>query len=85
MPSEDVIQLAKELCVRLGLSIFKQEPNENFTPVGDDNGLLILPAVNRIWMPDSGVPAKLLPVNTQGTANGKEWEVRGVPYEIMSF
>ena len=83
LPSEDVIGLANELCTRLGLSVFKQEPNESFTPVGDDNGLLILPIQDRIWMPDSGVPAKMLPVRVQGTANGKEWDVRGVPYEII--
>ncbi|HSL47169.1 MAG TPA: hypothetical protein VK897_27265 [Anaerolineales bacterium] len=83
LPSEDVVGLANELCTRLGLSVFKQEPNENFTPVGDDNGLLILPLKDRIWMPDSGVPAKLLPVKVQGIANGREWEVHGVPYEIL--
>lgn len=83
LPSEDVIGLANELCTRLGLSVFRQEPNETFTPVGDDNGLLILPKEGRIWMPDSGVPAKLLPVNVYGTANGSAWEVRGVPYEII--
>ena len=83
LPSEDVIGLADDLCTRLEVSVFKQEPNENFTPVGDDNGLLILPAKNRIWMPDSGVPAKLLPVVVQGTTDGKEWEVRGVPYEVI--
>jgi hypothetical protein len=70
------------LCTRLGISVYKQEANENFTPVGDENGLLILPAKDRIWMPDSGVPAKLLPVRVRGEANGGEWQVRGVPYEI---
>ncbi len=84
LPSENVIGLANELCTRLDLSVFKQEPNENFTPVGDDNGLFILPIQNRIWMPDSGVPAKKLIVKVQGNANGKDWEVRGVPYEISS-
>jgi hypothetical protein len=64
--------------------VFKQEPNETFTPVGDDNGLLILPIKDRIWMPDSGVPAKLLPVKVRGETNGREWEVRGVPYEIIT-
>jgi hypothetical protein len=34
-------------------------------------------------MPDSGVPAKLLPVKVRGEASGREWEVRGVPYEIV--
>ena len=83
LPSEDVIALANQLVTQLGLSVFKQEPNETFTPVGDDNGLLILPVKDRIWMPDSGVPAKLLPVKVSGEANGREWEVRGVPYEII--
>ena len=82
LPSEDVINFANELCTKLGLSVFLQEPSENFTPVGDDNGLLILPARDRIWKPDTGVPAKLLPVRVQGEANGREWELRGVPYEI---
>jgi catechol-2,3-dioxygenase len=83
LPSEDVLGLANELCTRLGLSIFMQEPNESFTPVGDDHGLFILPAKDRIWKPDSGVPAKLLPVKVKGEADGWEWEVRGVPYEIL--
>lgn len=84
LPSEDVVALAGQLCTQLGLSVFKQEPNENFTPVGDDNGLFILPIKDRIWMPDSGLPSKLLPVKVKGEANGREWEVRGVPYEIVS-
>jgi catechol-2,3-dioxygenase len=84
LPSEDVVALANQLCTQLGLSVFKQKPNESFTPVGDDNGLLILPVKDRIWMPDSGVPAKLLPVKVRGEADGREWEVRGVPYEILS-
>jgi catechol-2,3-dioxygenase len=82
LPSEDVVGLANELCTRLGLSVFLQQPNEAFTPVGDDHGLFILPIANRIWMPDSGVPAKPLPVRVQGNANGREWEVWGPPYVI---
>ena len=62
LPSEDVISWANELCSKLNLSVFKQEPSATFTPVGDDNGLFILPVKDRIWMPDSSVPAKLLPV-----------------------
>jgi len=82
LPSENVIAFANELCTSLSLSVFKQEPNETFTPVGDDNGLFILPIQNRIWIPNSGVPAKLLPVKVAGEANGKTWEVSGVPYLI---
>lgn len=79
LPAEDVIALASELCSNLGLSVYKQEPNETFTPVGDENGLFILPIKDRIWMPDSGVPARMLPVRVRGEG----WEVRGVPYEIQ--
>jgi hypothetical protein len=83
LPSEDVLGFANELCTRLNLSVFKQQPNESFTPVGDDNGLFILPIKDRIWIPNSGVPAKLLPVKVKGEANAKEWEVSGYPYEIL--
>ena len=82
LPSEDVIRLADEICKRLDVSVFRQEPNESFTPVGDDNGLLIIPVKDRIWFPNSDVPARLLSVRVEGTINGKEWDVRGVPYEI---
>jgi catechol 2,3-dioxygenase-like lactoylglutathione lyase family enzyme len=82
LPSENVIDLASEICKSLNLSVFKQQPNETFTPVGDDEGLFILPIKDRIWIPNSGVPAKLLPVKVTGDTNGKEWEVRGVPYSI---
>lgn len=82
LPSEDVLAFANELCTRLGLYVFRQQPNENFTPVGDEHGLLILPAKGRIWKPDSGVPAKLLPISVQGETHGRRWKVRGVPYEI---
>jgi len=84
LPSEDVIGFANELGVKLGLPVFNQEPNETFTPLGDDNGLFILPIRNRIWIPNSGVPARLLPVRVTGNANGREWEVRGVPYEMIA-
>jgi hypothetical protein len=82
LPSEDVIGFANELCTQLEVSVFKQGPSETFTPVGDDNGLLILPIKGRIWIPNSGVPAKLLPVRVMVEVNGKRREVRGYPYEI---
>ena len=83
LPSEDVIGLAEELTSRLGLSVYKQVADEHFIPVGDENGLLILPIRDRIWMPDSGVPARMLPVKVRGSSNGREWEVHGIPYEII--
>jgi len=82
LPSADVIDLANELCTKLSLSVFNQAPNETFTPIGDDNGLFILPIKNRIWFPNSGVPAKLLPVRVGVNIHVRDWEVRGVPYEV---
>lgn len=82
LPSENVIGFANELSERLGLSVYKQEPHETFTPVGDENGLLILPIRDRIWMPDSGVPARMLPIRVQGRTDRSEWEINGVPYSI---
>ncbi|MBL8102231.1 MAG: hypothetical protein JNM02_06860, partial [Anaerolineales bacterium] len=62
LPSQDVIAFAKELCEKLGVSVYKQEPNETFTPIGDEDGLFILPIENRIWYPNTGVPARMLSV-----------------------
>ena len=84
LPSENVIGFANELGTSLGLPVFNQGPNETFTPLGDDDGLFILPIKNRIWIPNSGVPARLLPVRVTGNVNGREWEVRGVPYEVIT-
>lgn len=84
LPSEDVLALVQDMELRLGLHPYRQEPNEQFTAVGDDHGLFILPVQGRIWIPNSGVPAKLLPVKVKGEVNGREWEVRGVPYEIIA-
>lgn len=83
LPSEDVLAFVDDLCTRLGVDPFKQDPNEMFTAVGDDDGLLIVPLKDRIWIPNTGVPARLLPVGVNGKTNGKEWKVRGVPYEII--
>lgn len=84
LPSEDVIGFANELYSQLGVSVFKQEASDVFTPLGDDDGLLIIPIKDRIWIPNSGVPARLLPVKVRIDVNGEIWEVRGVPYEIVN-
>jgi len=83
LPSEKVIDLANGLCSQLGLSVFKQNISETFTPIGDDNGLLIIPIKDRIWIPNSGVPAKLLPVKLRVEVEGKKWGIRGYPYEVF--
>jgi catechol 2,3-dioxygenase-like lactoylglutathione lyase family enzyme len=83
LPSDDVVAFANELFAKLDLSVFMQEPDKTFMPVGDDNGLFILPVKDRIWFPNTGVPAKLLPVKMKAGINGKRWEVHGFPYFIQ--
>jgi catechol-2,3-dioxygenase len=83
LASKDVIGFAKQLCETLGVSVYKQEPKADFTPVGDENGLLILAVENRIWYPNTGIPARLLPVKVDVAANGKAFHIRGAPYEIQ--
>lgn len=82
LPSKDVISFAKELCEMLGVSVYRQELNETFTPIGDEDGLFILPVENRIWYPNTGVPARMLSVKVDVAVNGKEFKLSGVPYEV---
>ncbi len=88
LASQDVIAFAKELCETLGVSVYKQEPKADFTPVGDEDGLLILPIENRIWYPNTGAPARMLSVKVdvtvfpKGAEIGKDFNITGVPYEI---
>jgi len=82
LPSKDVISFAIELGKRLGIPTYKQGPNETFTPVGDEDGLFILPVEKRIWYPNTGVPAQMLDVKVKVDVDGKEFNVHGVPYEI---
>jgi len=61
-----------------------QQPDKEFTPLGDDNGLFIVPVVGRLWLPthNPGIPAKLLPVRVKLNIDGKDRAIHGVPYEI---
>lgn len=82
LPAQDVISFAKDLCSILGVDVYRQDFNETFTSIGDEDGLLILPVENRIWYPNSGVPAKLLDVNVDLEVNGKNFQISGIPYQV---
>ena len=82
LPSQDVISFANELCETLGVSVYKQDVNDTFTPIGDEEGLLILPVEDRIWYPNTGVPARLLSVKVELGSGGNDFVIRGVPYEV---
>ena len=82
LASQDVISFAKELCAKLGVSVYEQDFNDTFTPIGDEDGLFILPVEGRIWYPNTGIPAKMLPIKVDVEANGKLFHLEGVPYRI---
>lgn len=82
LPSQDVISFARELCAQLGLSVYRQEAGETFTPIGDEEGLFILPVENRIWYPNTGVPAKLLNIKINFEVNGVNYKLTGMPYTV---
>ncbi|HUM24629.1 MAG TPA: hypothetical protein PKN81_00225 [Anaerolineales bacterium] len=82
LASQDVISFAKELCAKLGASVYEQDFNDTFTPIGDEDGLFILPVEGRIWYPNTGIPAKMLPIKVDVEANGKLFHLEGVPYRI---
>lgn len=84
LASKDVIAFAGEVCEALGVAVFKQEPKADFTPIGNEDGLLILPVENRIWYPNTGIPARMLSVLVDVDVNGKPFIIRGVPYEISA-
>jgi hypothetical protein len=85
LPSQDVIAFAGDLCAQLGVSVYRQEPSETFTPIGDEEGLFILPVEDRIWYPNTAVPAKLLDIKIEFEANGVNYELTGVPYTVRAF
>lgn len=49
------------LHTELGLGVYDGQGSDSFTAVGDDEGLFIVVKENRIWYPDTGLPATLNP------------------------
>jgi catechol 2,3-dioxygenase-like lactoylglutathione lyase family enzyme len=82
LPSRDVLSFANELCATLGVSVYRQEAGETFTPIGDEEGLFILVAENRIWYPNSGVPARLLDIKLDVEVHGVKYNLSAMPYEV---
>ena len=85
LPSKDVISFAKELCTKLGVDVYQQDFNETFTPIGDEDGLLILPSEGRIWYPNTGVSAQLLPIKIVVETSKGIFQITGFPYEISQM
>ena len=51
--------------------------SDTFAPIGDANGLVIAVQENRIWFPDTGIPAQILP--TELTIHGQQISTHKIP------
>ena len=61
---------------------YKDESSETFTAVGDAEGLFITVKQGRIWYPNTGIPAQLLPVCVHFQVDKIKFILSGVPYQI---
>ena len=82
LATDDVPALVKTLKEKTGLLPYKDESNETFTAVGNADGLFIVVKQGRIWYPNTGVPAQLLPVRVHFQVNETKMVLSGVPYQL---
>ncbi len=81
LASDDVLEFVKSLQQETGLLPYK-EASETFTPVGDENGLLIVVKRERIWYPNTGIPAQLLSLRVHFQTDEIKAVLSGIPYQI---
>ena len=82
-PVEDVPQSVERLEQQLGLSVFGSA-SDTFTPLGDDEGLLIVVKLERPWFPTAQA-AQSLPLRiTLKNARPTAFEEPGQPYLIAA-
>lgn len=81
LATEDVPALVRELGTK-GIAPYKGQSDE-FTAVGDEEGLFIVVKRDRIWKPDTDVLAKLLPLKVTARVGATQFELRGFPYVIQ--
>ena len=80
--TQDVLALIKTFQEKTGLLAYKDESSESFTAAGNADGLFIVVKQGRIWYPNTGVPAQLLPVRVHFQMDETKFVLSGVPYQI---
>lgn len=78
----DVLAFVETLKEKTGMLPYKNESSDSFTAVGDANGLFIVVKQGRIWYPNTGVPAQLLPIQVEFQVNETKMSLKGFPYQI---
>jgi len=82
LATEDVLELVKTLQEKTGLLPYKGEGSETFTAVGNADGLFIVVKHGRVWYPNTGVPAQLLPLRVHFQVDETKMVLSGVPYKM---
>lgn len=82
LATENVPALVKSIEEKTGLLPYRDESSDTFTAVGNADGMFITVKQGRIWYPNTGVPAKLLPVRVHFQVDGIKMVLSGVPYQI---
>jgi len=80
---EDVHAMVAWLRGGLGIEVYADGEGEQFAPVGDEAGLLIVVRQGRIWFPDTGKPAVFAPLSLRLTTTpGRTYRLTGPPYQL---
>jgi catechol-2,3-dioxygenase len=83
LATDDVPATVADLSQTLGLGVYDGEGSDSFTAVGDEDGLFIVVKRGRVWYPNTGIKADVLPVSV-ALANGPEagYDLPDLPYSI---
>jgi catechol-2,3-dioxygenase len=80
---DDVPQLVQVIQRALGSPVYQGAINELFTPLGDENGLLIVVKRGRVWFPESKVAATEAPLTVIiSDSTMIRYHVDGPPYRL---
>jgi catechol-2,3-dioxygenase len=83
LPADDVPALRQDIHNTLGLPIYDGRMSAEFSAVGDEYGLFIIPRTGRVWLPDTGFPAEPAPVTVIVTGEeAADYQYPDYPYHI---
>jgi hypothetical protein len=82
LASDDVIATVAQL-QGAAMPIYDGAGSDTFAAVGDEHGLLIVVSRGRIWFPETGTPADLVPLKAVvSLGSGATAVISGPPYEV---
>jgi catechol-2,3-dioxygenase len=83
--TEDVLDTVQLLHQALGIEAHGGSPHDQFTALGDDNGLLIVVKLGRLWLPDMRKAAEPAPLSVRlADQHGAKYRLTGPPYAIQA-